>query len=230
LWLVHEDSPVIDQGNNRGTSIFIGINDGGVKYQIYYPVVLVVPRRWWYQLPDTNAQKGLPMARKPTDYVQFKLRIRQSLLKQIQKQAEKKKHSANNEAVERLERSFADEAKEVRDSAILDMMIGGKVDLKGMITRTLASQLARDTPNQSLVKHAQELLKTIEQNEKTEAEQKGDGGKVDLKELAMRTLASQRAKGNPNQSLVRQAQELLKDLEDEEREEAEQKAEQKGDE
>jgi len=61
--------------------------------------------------------------RKPTDYVQFKLRIRQSLLKQIQKEAAKKKHSANNEAVERLEQSFADEAKELRDSAILDAIL-----------------------------------------------------------------------------------------------------------
>jgi hypothetical protein len=110
------------------------------------------------------------MARKPTDYVQFKLRIRQSLLKQIQKEAEKKKHSANNEAVERLERSFADEAKEVRDSAILDMMLG-KDDLKGMLMRSLASQLAKDDPNQSIVKKAKEYLEMIDENEK--AEQKG---------------------------------------------------------
>jgi hypothetical protein len=63
------------------------------------------------------------MARKPTDYVQFKLRIRQSLLKQIQKEAAKKKHSANNEAVERLEKSFALETQAMRNSAIIDLVV-----------------------------------------------------------------------------------------------------------
>src|SRR5450432_1421515 len=66
---------------------------------------------------------GMP-SRKPTDYVQFKLRIRQSLLKQIQKEAAKKKHSANNEAVERLEQSFVADEKSRRDSEILDMLLG----------------------------------------------------------------------------------------------------------
>jgi hypothetical protein len=46
------------------------------------------------------------MARKPTEYVQFKLRIRESLRRRIEREAEKKEQSANNEAVERLERSF----------------------------------------------------------------------------------------------------------------------------
>jgi len=46
------------------------------------------------------------VARKPTEYVQFKLRIRESFRLQIKAAAEKKKHSANIEAVERLERSL----------------------------------------------------------------------------------------------------------------------------
>jgi hypothetical protein len=62
--------------------------------------------------------------RKPTDYVQFKLRVRQSLVKRIQKEAAKKKHSANNEAVERLEQSFESDEKSRRDSQILDMLLG----------------------------------------------------------------------------------------------------------
>jgi guanylate kinase len=99
------------------------------------------------------------MARKPTDYVQFKLRIRQSLLKQIQKEAAKKKHSANNEAVERLERSFEDDAKELRDSAILDMMVIND-DLSGAVLRNMAKQLARN-PNWSGVKAAKELLEIL---------------------------------------------------------------------
>jgi hypothetical protein len=82
------------------------------------------------------------MARKPTDYVQFKLRIRQSLLKQIQKEAAKKKHSANNEAVERLEETFANEAKELRDSAIVDLLVDHN-NVSGDLLRKFASELTK---------------------------------------------------------------------------------------
>jgi len=49
------------------------------------------------------------MARKPTDFVQFKLRIREGLRRKIEREAEKKKISANAEAVERIERTFKGE-------------------------------------------------------------------------------------------------------------------------
>jgi len=49
------------------------------------------------------------MARKPTDFVQFKLRIREGLRRKIEREAEKKKISANAEAVERIERTFKEE-------------------------------------------------------------------------------------------------------------------------
>jgi hypothetical protein len=49
------------------------------------------------------------MARKPTDYVQFKIRIRESLRRKIERAAEKAAHSANIEAVERIEYTFAEE-------------------------------------------------------------------------------------------------------------------------
>lgn len=49
------------------------------------------------------------MARKPTDYLQFKLRIRESLRRKIERAAEKKAISANAEAVERLEQTFEQE-------------------------------------------------------------------------------------------------------------------------
>ena len=63
------------------------------------------------------------MARKPTDYVQFKLRVRRSLLLKIQREAEKKKHSANTEAVNRLEESFDRSEEARRDSAIIEMLV-----------------------------------------------------------------------------------------------------------
>jgi hypothetical protein len=62
--------------------------------------------------------------RKPTDYVQLKLRVRASLVKRLQKEADKKKQSANNEAVERLERTFAGEAQASRDTETLNLMLG----------------------------------------------------------------------------------------------------------
>jgi hypothetical protein len=82
------------------------------------------------------------MARKPTDYVQFKLRIRQSLVKKIQKEAAKKKHSANNEAVERLEQSFAVETQAMRDSAIIDMLVRHN-DVSAKLLRDIADEIAK---------------------------------------------------------------------------------------
>jgi hypothetical protein len=46
------------------------------------------------------------MARKPTDIVQYKLRIRESLRRRIEQAAKKNGVSANQEMVGRLERSF----------------------------------------------------------------------------------------------------------------------------
>src|SRR5262249_3622208 len=51
------------------------------------------------------------MTRKPTEYVQFKLRIREALRRKLERAAEKKAISTNAEAVERLEESFAEEER-----------------------------------------------------------------------------------------------------------------------
>jgi hypothetical protein len=48
------------------------------------------------------------VARKTMEIVQFKLRITEGLRRQIEREAKKNNRSANNEAVARLERSFAD--------------------------------------------------------------------------------------------------------------------------
>jgi len=77
------------------------------------------------------------MARKPTDYVQFKLRIRESLRRKIEREAEKKKISANAEAVERLQATFDPQQ---RDTKILDMMVENQDD-GAILLRTLAREL-----------------------------------------------------------------------------------------
>jgi hypothetical protein len=82
------------------------------------------------------------MASKPTDYVQFKLRVRQSLVKRLQKEAGKKKHSANIEAVERLEQSFANEAQATRDAAIIDMLVRHN-SVGSQLLRDIADEIAK---------------------------------------------------------------------------------------
>ena len=52
------------------------------------------------------------MARKPTEFTQFKLRIRESLRRKIERAADKKAISANAEAVERIERTFDEEERQ----------------------------------------------------------------------------------------------------------------------
>jgi chemotaxis methyl-accepting protein methylase len=49
------------------------------------------------------------MPRKPSDIVQYKLRIRESLRRRIEKAAEKNQTSANSEMANRLEASFRQE-------------------------------------------------------------------------------------------------------------------------
>jgi hypothetical protein len=79
---------------------------------------------------------------KPTDYVQFKLRVRKSLVKRLQKEALRKKHSANNEAVERLERSFERDSKAERDAAIIDMLVKHN-DVGSQLLRDIADEIAK---------------------------------------------------------------------------------------
>jgi hypothetical protein len=76
------------------------------------------------------------MAKKTSEFTQFKLRIRYGLRRQIEKEAKKNNRSANNEAVDRLEKSFsavreedfAETVKElVRAEIERQMMTIGKV-------------------------------------------------------------------------------------------------------
>lgn len=71
------------------------------------------------------------MARKATEYVQFKLRIREGLRARLEREADKKEHSTNHEAVLRLEQSFVRDEHRNRershiekDAEVLNLMIG----------------------------------------------------------------------------------------------------------
>ena len=111
--------------------------------------------------------------RKKTDVVQLsKIRMREELRSKLARVSEKKGTTLNAEIVERLEQSFADEAKELRDSAILDMMIATKNDLRGL-QRNMASRLARN-PNWPGLRRANELLEMLDEDEKENAEKDGN--------------------------------------------------------
>ena len=82
------------------------------------------------------------MAKKSTDVLQFKLRVRRSLLLKIQREAEKKKHSANTEAVARLEESFDRSEQARRDSAIIDMLVNND-NVSSAWLRYIASEMMK---------------------------------------------------------------------------------------
>jgi hypothetical protein len=81
------------------------------------------------------------MTKKPTEYLQFKLQVRQPLLKKLQKEAAKKGHSANIEAVERLEQSFEKDTRAESDRAVIGMLMEHD-GLTSSILRDIADKIA----------------------------------------------------------------------------------------
>jgi hypothetical protein len=77
-------------------------------------------------------EHGLVAPRKSTEFVQFKLRVREELRRRLERAAKKSDRSANNEAVARLEKSFYGEAS-------VDEMLGGPK--QAALLRLFASQL-----------------------------------------------------------------------------------------
>ena len=116
-------------------------------------------RRWPYRARAADH-------RAPTDYVQFKLRIRAPLVKKLQKEADKKKQSANIEAVQRLEQSFANEVQGTRDSETLNLMLGlvaGNSDMRdtfAAIIRALGNLKAVDSGE--IAKRVRDLIETYQ--------------------------------------------------------------------
>jgi hypothetical protein len=107
------------------------------------------------------------MARKPTDFVQFKLRIREALRRKIEKAAEKKDISANAEAVERIEYAFAAEERwEARKKEIKDeeeQMKQREGEIEEMLARQRAANRDSTILNR-LIEHRQgsaRLLRTV---------------------------------------------------------------------
>jgi hypothetical protein len=82
------------------------------------------------------------MAKKAAEHLQFKLRVQQSLLQKLRKEGAKKGHSANNEAVERLEQSFGKDNKATRDGAVIDMLVRHN-EVSANILRDIADEIAK---------------------------------------------------------------------------------------
>jgi hypothetical protein len=84
------------------------------------------------------------MARKPTDYVQFKLRIRESLRRRIEKAAAKKKVSANAEAIERIEKTFVQDEGQPAMIEMLKKMQDFQYEAE-IATKTASELFERDS-------------------------------------------------------------------------------------
>jgi plasmid stability protein len=82
------------------------------------------------------------MTKKAAEHAQFKLRVQQSLLKRLRKEAAKKGHSANNEAVERLEQSLEKDTRAMRDGAVIDMLVRHN-EVSASILRDIADEIAK---------------------------------------------------------------------------------------
>jgi Arc-like DNA binding domain len=75
--------------------------------------------------------------KKATEFTQFKLRIREGLRRQIEKEAKKNGRSANAEAVERLEASFAQQVTTdlINDAALTTgkVVLGQLLEVLGKV-------------------------------------------------------------------------------------------------
>jgi hypothetical protein len=89
--------------------------------------------------PDTRIRT---VAKKSTEIVPTMLRIREDLRKRLEREAKKKDHSLNAEMVERLEQSLANEAQDLRDSAIVDMLVNHN-DASSKLVRHMVSEIAK---------------------------------------------------------------------------------------
>jgi hypothetical protein len=83
------------------------------------------------------------VTRKKTDVVQLsKIRMKETLRARLARDAERNGTTLNGEIVDRLEKSYANEAQGMRDSAIIDMLVDHN-DVGSGLLRRFASELAR---------------------------------------------------------------------------------------
>ena len=82
------------------------------------------------------------VTRKKTDVVQLsKIRMKEALRARLARDAERNGTTLNGEIVDRLEKSYANEAQDLRDSAIIDMLVNHN-DVSSGLLRGFASELA----------------------------------------------------------------------------------------
>jgi hypothetical protein len=80
------------------------------------------------------------MAKKSTAIVPTMLRIREDLRKRLEREARKRDHSLNAEMVERLEKSFVNQAQASRDTALLDLLVRHD-DVSAQLLRDIADAI-----------------------------------------------------------------------------------------
>jgi predicted nucleic acid-binding Zn-ribbon protein len=109
------------------------------------------------------------MARKPTDIVQPNLRIRESLRRQLEREAKKHGVSLNQEMTHRLMRSFEEDAKRTIDIIASDLAAihdrvskaNHKANMLGDLTRDTETLLRQiDAGNSEAIKKAAEKVRS----------------------------------------------------------------------
>jgi hypothetical protein len=103
------------------------------------------------------------MAKKSTEIVPTMLRIREELRRRLEREAKKRDHSLNAEMVERLEQSFVRDEKSLRDTAILDALIGNR-ELIELLRRATSSFWGSSATWPSVRTRLEELAKVIGQH------------------------------------------------------------------
>ena len=84
------------------------------------------------------------MSPKPTDIVPIKLRMREALRRKLEREAEKKKISANAEAIQRLEWSFEEEEERAKQEKWLKEQQEGIAEEERQFWEERAKQDAED--------------------------------------------------------------------------------------
>jgi hypothetical protein len=112
------------------------------------------------------------MARKPSDIVQYKLRIREETRRRLEQVAKKRGVSVNYEMASRIERSFEAEALRTIDRVASDIEIHWarfgealfQLDLQGALVRAseaLVAQLSQTHDSDAIAKAGADVLKAI---------------------------------------------------------------------
>jgi hypothetical protein len=96
------------------------------------------------------------MARKPTDYVQVKIRMRESLRRKLERLAELRDHSTNAEALWRIERTITADEEIVANAKKMEQR---EAELRKMLEEDRAKKAQREAEYKTALRDSQLLTR-----------------------------------------------------------------------